>query len=107
MDINSIMQQAKSMQEKMAKIQEDLSKKTLTGSAGGGMVEVTVNGQGEVLAVSIEKVVIDPSETEMLQDLIVAATNDAIRRAKELSQQELGQLTGGMNIPGLTNMMRP
>jgi DNA-binding YbaB/EbfC family protein len=107
MDINNIMQQAKSMQEKMAKIQEDLSKKTLTGSAGGGMVEVTVNGQGEVLNVAIEKIVIDPSEAEMLQDLIVAATNDAIRRAKELSQQELGQLTGGLNIPGLTNLMRP
>lgn len=107
MDINNIMQQAKSMQEKMAKIQEDLSKKTLTGTAGGGMVEVTVNGQGEVLGIAIEKVVIDPSEAEMLQDLIVAATNDAIRRAKELSQQELGALTGGMNIPGLTNMMRP
>lgn len=107
MDINNIMQQAKSMQEKMAKIQEDLSKKTLTGSAGGGMVEVTVNGQGEVLKVAIEKIVIDPSEAEMLQDLIVAATNDAIRRAKELSQQELGQLTGGLNIPGLTNLMRP
>ena len=107
MDINNIMQQAKSMQEKMAKIQEDLSKKTLTGSAGGGMVEVTVNGQGEVLKIAIEKIVIDPSESEMLQDLIVAATNDAIRRAKELSQQELGQLTGGLNIPGLTNLMRP
>ena len=107
MDINDIMQQAKSMQEKMAKIQEDLSKKTLKGSAGGGMVEVTVNGQGEILGISIEKVVIDPSEAEMLQDLIVAATNDAVRRAKELSQQELGALTGGMNIPGLANMMRP
>lgn len=107
MDINNIMQQAKSMQEKMAKIQEDLSKKTLTGSAGGGMVEVTINGQGEVLGISIEKVAIDPNEAEMLQDLVVAATNDAIRRAKELSQQELGALTGGLNIPGLTNMLRP
>ena len=107
MDINNIMQQAKSMQEKMAKIQEDLSKKTLTGSAGGGMVEVTVNGQGEVLGISIEKIVIDPNEATMLQDLIVAATNDAVRRAKELSQQELGSLTGGLNIPGLTNMIKP
>jgi len=107
MDINNIMQQAKSMQDKMAKIQDDLSKKTLTGSAGGGMVEVTVNGQGEILAISIEKIVIDPSEATMLQDLIVAATNDAVRRAKELSQQELGSLTGGLNIPGLTNFMKP
>lgn len=106
MDINNIMQQAKSMQEKMAKIQEDLSKKTLTGTAGGGMVEVTINGQGEILNISIEEVVIDPGEATMLQDLIVAATNDAIRRAKELSQQELGSLTGGLNIPGLTNFMK-
>jgi len=107
MDINNIMQQAKSMQEKMAKIQEDLSKKTLTGSAGGGMVEVTINGQGEILGISIEKVVIDPSEAEMLQDLVVAATNDALRRAKDLSQKEMGALTGGMNIPGLDSIMRP
>jgi DNA-binding YbaB/EbfC family protein len=107
MDLSNIMQQAKVMQEKMAKIQEDLAKKTITGSAGGGMVLVTVNGQGDVLSVSLEKTIIDPQEPEMLQDLIVAATNDAIRRAKELSKQELGQLTGGLNIPGLTNFMQP
>lgn len=107
MDLSNIMEQAKVMQEKMAKIQEDLSKKIITGSAGGGMVQVTVNGQGEVLGVEIEKPVIDPEDKEMLQDLITAATNDAMRRAKDLSQQELGQLTGGLNIPGLTNFMRP
>jgi DNA-binding YbaB/EbfC family protein len=106
MDLNSIMQQAKAMQEKMAKIQEDLSKKTITGSAGGGMVQVVANGQGDILSVSIEKIVIDPQEVEMLQDLVTAATNDAIRKAKELSKQELGQLTGGLNIPGLTNFMK-
>lgn len=107
MDLSNIMEQAKAMQEKMAKIQEGLSKKTITGSAGGGMVQVTVNGQGEVLSVAIEKPVIDPNEVEMLQDLVAAATNDALRRAKELSQQELGQLTGGLNLPGLTNLLRP
>lgn len=107
MDLSNIMQQAKVMQEKMAKIQEDLAKKTITGSAGGGMVLVTVNGQGDVLSIAIEKTVIDPQEAAMLQDLIVAATNDAIRKAKELSKQELGQLTGGLNIPGLTNFMQP
>lgn len=106
MDISSIMEQAKAMQGKMAKIQEDLNKKTIVGSAGGGMVKVTVNGQGDLLSMEIEKPVIDPNEAEMLQDLIVAATNDAIRRAKELSQQELGQLTGGLNLPGLTNFMK-
>jgi len=107
MDISNIMQQAKDMQDKMAKIQENLAKKTITGSAGGGMVLVTVNGQGDVLSIAIEKAVIDPQEVAMLQDLIVAATNDAIRKAKELSKQELGQLTGGLNIPGLTNFMQP
>ncbi len=107
MDLNNIMQQAKAMQEKMAKIQEDLAKKTITGSAGGGMVMVTVNGQGDLISVAIEKAVIDPDEAVMLQDLIVAATNDAIRKAKELSKQELGQLTGGLNLPGLTNFIKP
>lgn len=107
MDLSNIMQQAKIMQEKMAKIQEDLAKKTITGSAGGGMVLVNVNGQGDVLSITIEKAVINPEEIEMLQDLIVAATNDAIRKVKELSKQELGQLTGGLNIPGLTNFMKP
>ena len=107
MDLNNIMQQAKAMQEKMAKIQQDLAKKAITGSAGGGMVLVTVNGQGEVLSIAVEKTVIDPQEVEMLQDLIVAATNDALRKAKELSKQELAQLTGGLNLPGLSNFMQP
>ena len=94
------------MQEKMAKIQEDLSKKTIVGSAGGGMVEVSVNGQGEVLGVKLEKLVINPDESTMLEDLITSATNDALNKAKELSKQELGNLTGGLNIPGLTNFLR-
>jgi len=106
MDLSSIMQQAKAMQEKMARIQDDLKRKSITGSAGGGMVEVTVNGQGEVLKVSIESAVIDTKESQMLEDLIVAATNDALRKAKELSKQELSELTGGLNLPGLTNFMQ-
>ncbi|HBG19248.1 MAG: nucleoid-associated protein, YbaB/EbfC family [Desulfobacterales bacterium GWB2_56_26] len=106
MDMNMIMQQAKAMQEKMAKIQQDLANKSITGSAGGGMVQVTVTGQGDVISVAIEKTVIDPQEVEMLQDLVVAATNDALRKAKELSKQELAQLTGGLNLPGLTNFMQ-
>ena len=104
MDMNSIMQQAKQMQEKMAKIQEDLAKKTITGSAGGGMVTVTANGSGEILGVTIEKEMLAADEATMLQDLIVAATNDSLRKAKELSKQEMGQLTGGMNLPGLSNL---
>jgi len=104
MDLNNIMEQARGMQEKMAKIQQDLAQKTITGSSGGGMVTVTVNGQGDVLSIAIENAVIDPAEQEMLQDLIVAATNDGIRKAKELGKQEMAQLTGGLNIPGLSNL---
>ena len=104
MDLSNIMEQAKTMQEKMAKIQQELAQKTITGSSGGGMVTVTVNGQGDVISISIVNAVIDPTESEMLQDLIVAATNDGIRKAKELSKQEMAQLTGGLNIPGLSNL---
>jgi len=106
MDLSSLMQQAKVMQAKMADIQKDLANKTVVGRAGGGMVEVTANGQGDILNISLEDIVIVPGEKEMLQDLIVAATNDALRRAKELSKQELSQLTGGMNLPDLANFMR-
>jgi len=104
MDLSNIMEQAKTMQEKMAKIQQDLAQKTITGSSGGGMILVTVNGQGDIISISIEKAVIDPNESDMLQDLIVAATNDAIRKSRELSKQEMAQLTGGLNIPGLSNI---
>lgn len=104
-DLSKIMQQAQQMQEKMREIQADLAKKSIVGSAGGGMVNVTVNGQGDILAVEIEKALITPEEATMLQDLIVAATNDGLRKAKELSKRELGQLTGGLNLPGLTNFL--
>lgn len=104
MDMSNIMKQAQEMQEKMSKIQEDLAQKEITGTAGGGMVTVLVNGKGEILSVKIEKELITPDETEMLQDLIVAATNDGLRKAKELGNQEMGHLTGGMKIPGLSNM---
>lgn len=106
MDMSSIMQQAQQMQQKMKEIQSELAKKSIVGSAGGGMVNVTVNGQGDVLDVQIEKALITPDESQMLQDLIVSATNEAIRKAKELSKQELAQLTGGLNLPGLTNFFQ-
>ncbi|RZW14716.1 MAG: YbaB/EbfC family nucleoid-associated protein [Desulfobulbaceae bacterium] len=104
MDLNAIMQQAREMQEKMAKIQEDLAAKTITGSAGGGMVSVTATGKGDILSIAIEEELITPGEKEMLQDLITAATNDAIRKSRELTKQEMGSLTGGMQIPGLGNL---
>ncbi len=104
MDISNIMQQAQQMQSKMAEIQQKLAQKSIVGSAGGGMVNVTVNGQGEILSISIEDPLIVADEKVMLQDLIVAATNDGLRKAKELGKEEMKQLTGGINIPGLSNI---
>lgn len=104
MDMSSIMKQAQEMQQKMSKIQEDLAQKQITGTAGGGMVTVVANGRGEILSSKIEKELLVPDEAEMLQDLFVAAANDALRKAKELGNQEMGHLTGGMKIPGLNNM---
>ncbi len=103
MDMNSIMQQAQQMQEKMAGIQEALKKQTASGSAGGGMVTVVANGANEILSVSIEDTMISVDEKAMLQDLITAATNDALRKVKEMGKAEMLKLTGGMNIPGVSN----
>ncbi|KAB2888566.1 MAG: YbaB/EbfC family nucleoid-associated protein [Desulfobulbaceae bacterium] len=105
MDINGIMQQAQQMQGKIAKIQQDLAKMTITGSAGGGMVQVLVTGLGEVISVKIEQQLLTPDETDLLQDLIAAATNDGLRKAKETGKQAMGQLTHGINIPGLNNIL--
>ena len=104
MDMNSIMQQAQQMQQKMTGIQDELKKLTVTGTAGGGMVTVTANGNNEILSVSIEKEMITVDEQEMLQDLIVAATNDALRKVKAAGKEEMAKLTGGMKIPGISNM---
>lgn len=104
MDVNSIMQQAQQMQAKLIEIQQELAKRKTRGTAGGGMVTVTVNGRGEVLAVAIEKELLSPGEAEMLQDLIAAATNDGLRKARELGRQEMAKLTGGMNLPGISDM---
>jgi DNA-binding YbaB/EbfC family protein len=105
MDINGIMQQAQQMQGKIAKIQQDLAKMTITGSAGGGMVQVMVTGLGEVISVKIEQQLLTPDEADLLQDLITAATNDGLRKAKETGKQAMGQLTHGINIPGLSNIL--
>lgn len=105
MDINGIMQQAQQMQGKIAKIQQDLAKMTITGSAGGGMVQVMVTGLGEVISVKIEQQLLTPDEADLLQDLITAATNDGLRKAKETGKQAMGQLTHGISIPGLTNIL--
>lgn len=99
--MGDLLKQAQEMQARMAKIQEELASKTVQGSAGGGMVQVTVNGQLNITRVQIESSVINPEEKDMLEDLILAAVNDGMRKARELASAEMSKLTGGMKIPGL------
>jgi hypothetical protein len=95
------MKQAKKMQERMVELQEELATKSVEATAGGGMVSVTVNGKFEILSLKIEKEVVNSDDVEMLQDLIVAAINEGIRKAQEMAAAEMGKITGGMQIPGL------
>ena len=99
--LTDIMKQAQKMQAKMAEIQEELADKTVESTSGGGMVRVQVNGRQEVLSIAIEPDVVDPEDVEMLQDLIVAAVNDALNKSREMMAEEMKKLTGGMSIPGL------
>lgn len=101
MDMNAIMRQAQEMQQKMSRVQEELAGKTVTASVGGGMVTATVNGKNELLSIQIEKEVINPEDPAMLEDLVVSAVNEALRKAQTMAQSEMRKLTGGMNIPGL------
>ena len=95
------MEQVKALQDKMARLQDELATKTIESSSGGGMVSAVVNGKQELVALKIEKQVVDPEDIEMLQDLIVAAINDGLRKAQELSASEMAKLAGGLSIPGL------
>lgn len=101
MNINEMMKQAKRLQSKMEKIREETAQKTVEGTAGGGMVTVTANGRNEVLSIRIDPEVIDKDDPEMLQDLVVAATNQALGRAQELMESEMAKLTGGLPVPGM------
>ncbi|MCI5224057.1 MAG: YbaB/EbfC family nucleoid-associated protein [Candidatus Electrothrix sp. AR4] len=102
MNISDMMQQAKELQKKMGSMQEELANKSVTGSAGGGMVNATMNGRGELVELAIEPGIVNPDEIQMLQDLIVAAVNDGARKAADLGKGEMSKLTGGLNIPGLS-----
>jgi nucleoid-associated protein EbfC len=99
-NMQNMMKQMQKMQKKMAEAQEELGEKRIEGTAGGGMVSVIVSGSKEVLEVNIKEEVVDPEDIEMLQDLIVAATNDALKKAEELTNQTMGQFTKGLNLPG-------
>ena len=100
-NFGNIMKQAKKMQEKIASIQAELESKTVEATAGGGMVTVVVNGKFEVLSLKIDKEVVNPEDVDMLQDLIMAAVNEGIRKAQEMATAEMSKITGGFNIPGL------
>ncbi len=103
-NMGQLIKQAQAFQSKMAKIQEELAQKTVEATAGGNMVTAVVNGSQELLSIRIDPVVIDPSDPEMLQDLVVAAVNDAMAKAKAMVNEEMGKLTKGLSIPGLPNL---
>lgn len=102
-NMGKIMKQAKKLQEQMGKLQEELASKTVEASTGGGMVKVVATGKRELQSIEISPEVVDPDDIEMLQDLTLAAVNEALRKAEELATSEMGRIAGGMNlnIPGL------
>ena len=100
--MGGLMKQAQEMQAKLAKIQEELAKKTVEATSGGGMVRVIVNGQFMLASIKVDPSVVDPEEVEMLEDLVRAAINEGLRRAREMASEEMSKLTGGFKIPGLT-----
>ncbi|MCL6454519.1 MAG: YbaB/EbfC family nucleoid-associated protein [Alicyclobacillus sp.] len=99
--MNQLMRQAKKMQEEIMKAQEALGEQTVEGTAGGGSVKVVMDGHKQVRQVQIAKEVVDPDDVEMLQDLILAALQDAAGKVEELAEQKLGKYTRGMNLPGM------
>jgi len=101
MNVNNLMKQAQQMQKRMLDIQEELATRTVEATVGGGMVTVVVNGQQELMSLTISPEVVDPDDIEMLEDLIVAAVNEAQHQAQELMTEEMSKLTGGVKIPGL------
>ncbi|MCX5904449.1 MAG: YbaB/EbfC family nucleoid-associated protein [Proteobacteria bacterium] len=102
MDVGKIMKQAQKMQEQLERIQEELARKTVTASAGGGMVTVIANGKQEMISIKIAPEAVDPQDIAMLEDLVTAAVNEALRSAHSLMQEEMAKITGGLRIPGIT-----
>jgi DNA-binding YbaB/EbfC family protein len=102
--LGNMMRQAQKLQEEMQKTQEEAKKKTVEATSGGGMVTVTANGAGEIVSLSIDREVVDPEDVEMLQDLIMAACNEALRRAQEMVNEEMSKLTGGLQLPGMGSL---
>ena len=99
--MGKMMKQAQQLQTKMMKMQEELAEKTVEATAGGGMVKAVANGRQRVVSIEIEQEVVDPEDVDMLQDLVLAAVNDALAKSQEMVSGEMSKLTGGMNIPGM------
>jgi len=97
----NMLKQAQEMQKRMAEVQEDLRTRVVEGSAGGGMVTAQVNGRLELVALKIDREVVDPDDVDMLQDLVIAAVSQATHKAQELAETEMAKVTGGLNLPGL------
>ncbi len=104
-DMGNLLKQAQKFQSKIAQLQEELGDRTVETSSGGGMVTVVVNGRQELLSVRIDPEVIDSDDPEMLQDLILAAVNDGLSKAKNMLNEEMGKLTKGLNIPNIPGLM--
>lgn len=100
-NMNGLMKQAQKMQEEMAKAQAELEEREFTATSGGGAVTVVVSGKKELKSLAIEPEVVDPEDIEMLQDLVLSAVNEALRQVEETSNEEMGKITGGMNLPGM------
>ncbi len=100
-NMSGIMKQAQKLQSKMKKMQEELAEKTVEATAGGGMVKAVANGSQQILSIRLEKEVVDPEDIEMLQDMILAAVNDALNKSQQMVSDEMSKITGGLNIPGL------
>ncbi len=100
-NMQGLMKQAQKMQEKMAKAQEELKDKTVEATVGGGMIKVVFNGSQELLSIEIDKEAVDPEDVETLQDLVLSAVNAGLKKSQDMVQSEMGDITGGMNIPGM------
>lgn len=99
--MGQMMKQAQQLQARMLKLQAELADKTVESAVGGGMIRVVADGRQQVVSIRIEKEVVNPQDVEMLQDLILAAVNDALAKSREMVASEMGKLTGGLNLPGL------
>ena len=100
-NMGAMMKQAQKMQVELARAQEEIKDMTFEASAGGGMVTAVVSGSNELKSIAIDKTVVDPNDVDMLQDLILAAVNDGLKKAKAMMEAEMGQVTGGIKVPGL------